>query len=248
MFYVIFYPLFYVLLRTVITLFGRLKSSGTENVPRTGPVIYCPNHISDADPPTVFVTAPRRAWYIGKEELFVHWFWGWFFKQFRGIPIKRDSADRQALRVAESKLNIGDPVVIFPEGRCSPSGLLLRLQPGAALLALRAEAAVVPVGIENTNKIMPYGEVKPHFSADPVRIVYGPPIYPKEFAHLKHSDAVAALTHRIGLEIARLTNQNPPPEEPQTPRRARREPDQEPSTIARSIADQDQTIHEKELG
>ena len=226
MFYFIFYPFVFVLLRSVIKFFGRLETIGAHNVPRTGPVLYCPNHLSDADPPTVFVSAPRRAWYIGKEELFDHWFWGWFFKQYRGIPIKRDSPDRGALRIAEEKLMQGYPVVVFPEGRCSQTGTLLKLQPGAAMMSLRTGAPVVPIGIQHTNKILPYGDGKPHVSPIPVRIEYGAPIFPEEFKHLKHSDAVAALTNRIGHDLARMTNQPPPPDLERGSRRSAEKTDQ----------------------
>lgn len=210
MVYFFFYPVIFLLLRTVIVLFGRVRTTGAHNVPQTGPVIYCPNHLSDADPPTIFVTAPRRAWYIGKEELFEPPFWGWFFREFRGIPIRRDSADRAALRVAEGKLKAGDPLVIFPEGRCSQDGKLQKIQPGAALISLRTGAPIVPVGIRYTNAMMPYGKMTPRFSPVPVLVDYGTPIFPSDYRKMKQSEAVGAMTHRLGVELARLTGQSAP--------------------------------------
>ena len=73
---------------------------------------------------------------------------GWMFSHFQGFPIKRDSADRAALRRIEALLKAGEPVVLFPEGRLSESGRLQRVQPGAALLSLRTGVPIIPVGLQ----------------------------------------------------------------------------------------------------
>jgi len=203
------------LARLLLRVLGRLRSSGENNVPASGGFIYCPNHISDSDPPAFFVTQPRRAWFIGKQELFDMPVLGWFFYRFHAFPIRRDTADRAALRRAEACLRRGEPILIFPEGRCSQTGKLQRIQSGAPLLALRAQVPIVPVGIEHTNELLPYGSLVPRFSRHPITLTFGPPIRPQEFAHLKHGQAVEAMTRKLGDELARLTHQAPPaPPEP----------------------------------
>lgn len=208
--YFLLYPVLFPLFRLLARVLGRLRSSGEGNVPAAGPVIYCPNHLSDADPPTVFVTLPRRAWFLGKSELFEAPVVGWLFAHFRGIPIKRDSADRAALRRAEAVLMRGEPLVIFPEGRCSQDGCLQRIQPGAALLAVRTGAPIIPIGLRHTNEMLPYGAQIPRFARHPVQVDFGPPICPQDFLHLGRSAAIAAITQRLGEELARLTGQMPP--------------------------------------
>ncbi len=42
-----------ILLRMIYALLFRLEASGTENIPATGPVVLCANHLSMFDPPTV---------------------------------------------------------------------------------------------------------------------------------------------------------------------------------------------------
>lgn len=221
MFYFLTYPFFFTLARLLLRVLGRLRSSGEYNVPRSGGLIYCPNHVSDSDPPTIFVTIPRRAWFIGKEELFEIPVLGWMFHHFHAFPIKRDSADRAALRQAEACLRRGEPILIFPEGRCSQNGKLQRIQSGAAMLALRAGVPIIPIGLQHTNELLPYSSLTPRFSKHPVSVTFGPPIRPQEFAHLKHGQAVNAMTRKVGEELARLTNQPPPPEAPPTKRAAR---------------------------
>lgn len=225
MIYFLGYPILFPLLRLLLRLLGRLKSSGEENVPPRGGVLLCPNHLSDSDPPTLFVTTPRRAWFVGKRELFEIPVLGWFFSHFHAFPIERDSADRAALRRIEAHLRAGEAVVVFPEGRLSETGTLQRVQPGAALLALRTGTPIVPVGLENTNGVLPYGDLIPRFSPRPVTVTFGPPLRPQAFAHLPRRAAVAAMTEALGRELARLTDQ-PPPAPEKTLDKARDEPRQ----------------------
>lgn len=208
--YFLLYPVLFTVFRLLARLLGRLRTSGEESFPRTGPVIVCPNHVSDADPPVVFISLPRRAWFIGKSELFAIPFFGWLFAHFHVIPIKRDSADRAALRRAEAILKSGQPLVIFPEGRCSESGRLQRIQPGAALLSIRTGAPIVPVGLRHTNEMLPYRAHTPRFSRHRVTLEFGPPIQPEDFLGSGHSAAITAISEHLGQELARLTCQDAP--------------------------------------
>ena len=218
MIYFLMYPIALVFFRVLLLACGRLRSEGEHNVPRTGPVLYCPNHLSDMDPPTLFVTVPRRAWYVAKDDLETMPVLGQILKHCRVIFIKRDSADRRALRLCENVLRRGEPLVIFPEGRCAQAGRLLPIQPGAVMLSIRTGAPIVPIGLRNTNKVLPYGEVRPRFSPSPVRVIFGKPIDPKDYAHLKKSAAMtamqSALTNALvslsGLEQAKNGDPAPP--------------------------------------
>lgn len=203
--YFLLYPLVFTLLRLLMRVLGRIRASGESNVPASGGVLFCPNHLSDSDPPAIFVTTPRRAWFVGKSELFEIPILGWFFAHFQGFPIKRDSADRAALRRIEALLKSGQPVVLFPEGRLSEDGTLQRVQPGAALLALRTGVPIVPVGIRNTNKVVPYGDLWPRFSPQAVQVTYGSPIYPQTYAALPRPKAIAAMTEALTDALAGLT-------------------------------------------
>jgi len=238
MFYFLAYPFVFTLIRLLARLLGRVQSFGEENVPRTGGMIYCPNHLSDADPPTILVTVPRRAWYIGKEELFQIAGVGWFFRHFHGFPIKRDSADRAALKRAEGLLKRGEALVIFPEGRCAQDGKLQRIQPGAALLAVRANVPIVPVGLEHTNELLPYGTNRPRFSKHPVRVTFGPAIRPQDFAALSRSQAIEAVTQKLGEELARMTHQPAPAPPPLSAKRAGRgKAEQQPEQVLSETVD-----------
>ncbi len=202
MIYFLAYPAVFAVMRLLMRVLGRLTASGESNVPRRGGVLYCPNHSSDCDPVAIFVSAPRRCWMIGKSELFDIPRLGWFFAHFQAFPIKRGSPDRAALRRAEALLKSGEALLLFPEGRLSEDGHLQTLQPGAALLSLRTGAPIVPIGLQNTNRIMPYGAVRPQYSPAPVTVTYGPPIDPRSYTHLPRGEALAAITRKLGEELA----------------------------------------------
>ncbi len=211
MIYFLSYPFLFASLRLILRVLGRLRSSGEGNVPRRGGVLYCPNHISDADPAAIFVTAPRRCWMVGKKELFQIPVLGPYFAQLQGIQIHRDTPDRAALRRIEEVLKGGEAVLLFPEGRASEDGRLQPLQSGVALVALRTGTPIVPIGLENVNGVLPYGKIAPRWSPKPVVVTYGPPIRPQDFAGMPRSRAIEAITHKLGSEIARLTRQPLPP-------------------------------------
>jgi 1-acyl-sn-glycerol-3-phosphate acyltransferase len=187
---------------------GGIVTFGSENVPRLGPVLFCPNHLSDADPSAIYVATPRQDIYFISRHDYLEWpISGPVLKAFGCIPIHRDSADRQAIRSAIGIMQTNSCLVIFPEGRESLDSKLQRIQPGAALIAIKSGAPIVPVGLERTNWILPYATPLPRHSPLPVRVIFGKPIWPSEVAHLQGRKAVNALTARLETEIRTLTGQ-----------------------------------------
>jgi 1-acyl-sn-glycerol-3-phosphate acyltransferase len=71
----------------------------------------------------------------------------WFVKQLDAIWIDRFNADFSALRQALSRLKNGGVMVLAPEGTRSPNGVLQKAWPGAAYLAAKAGAPIVPVAL-----------------------------------------------------------------------------------------------------
>lgn len=190
---------------------GGLEVEGRENVPREGSVLLCANHISDCDPLAVLVILPRDDFAVlAKEELFRIPILGPVIRSFGAFPIVRDSADRSALKQGQEVLEAHRALVIFPEGRLSENGCLQKLLPGAAMLALKTSAPIVPVGLIGTDRVLPYGKVIPRPAGRPVRVRYGNPIQMREFAGFSRKEARAALTLRLENELASLTGQPAP--------------------------------------
>ena len=115
-----------------------------------GPLIVVANHVSNFDPPLVSASFPRRIWFLAKKELFK----GpgrWFFTTYGAHPVNRSATDPKAYRWALEKLATDQCVMIFPEGTRSRTGAMKKAQPGIVRLAMKSQAAIVPVGITGTN-------------------------------------------------------------------------------------------------
>ena len=178
MLYSIVFALAWIILRVFYIFLGGISFEGVENVPLKGPVIITPNHVSDADPPTICLALPRRCWTMAKSELFESRFLGFMIRLFHGFPVKRNSLDFVALRKAEQLLKEGNAILLFPEGECSEDGTLQPMLPGALLLAQRSGSLIVPTALLGTNLIMPYSKLIPRPSWRKTIVRFGPPISP----------------------------------------------------------------------
>lgn len=141
------------LCRVLLPLLRRWKVEGAENLPREGAVIVIANHQSYWDPVVLGTALRRRVYFMAKEELFRIPFFGTLIRVLGAFPVKREAYDRRALKVALEHLMRGHVVGIFPEGTRSPSGELLPPQPGAAILALKTGAPVLPVALIGTRGV-----------------------------------------------------------------------------------------------
>jgi 1-acyl-sn-glycerol-3-phosphate acyltransferase len=194
------------LLRTALwsgyRLLARMRVEGAQYVPREGPVILAPNHLSAADWPAVGLASPRLPWFMAKEELFDTPILGPLIRLCHAYPVKRGTPDRSSLRWTESLLRNGQVVVIFPEGEVSPQARLQPLKPGLALVALRTGAPVIPVGLIGTERLIPYGHYLPRPLKEPLIVRFGPPL-PLDDLH----EPGRAVPSRTAIDVAtrRLT-------------------------------------------
>ena len=171
-------PWFYEFVRLLFTiltpLFARLRTEGIENIPREGPVILALNHIAWTDIPLMSLRVPRVTHYMAKIELFSIFLLGGILRKAGSFPVRRGEGDRESLRIADRLLAQGEALVVFPEGHRSRTGRLQAGHPGAAYIALRSGAPVVPVaifGTQHTLKGLRYGPFAPK-----VTVRYGKPI------------------------------------------------------------------------
>ncbi|TYP77785.1 lysophospholipid acyltransferase family protein [Paenibacillus methanolicus] len=176
------------LLRMFYTIVFRFKAVGLENIPSEGPVVLCSNHISNFDPPTVGIKVPRKVHYMAKAELFDIPVFGPLIRGLGAFPVKRGGVSKDAIRSAIALLENGGVMGIFPEGsRKAPSGMGKK---GAAMIAMRSKATVIPVAI--------IGSYKP-FRRMVIR--YGQPIDMSAFIQDSSSDVLERVTDEIMANI-----------------------------------------------
>ncbi|MGM0522743.1 MAG: lysophospholipid acyltransferase family protein [Bacillota bacterium] len=173
----------------------RMEVKGAENVPKTGPVIVCANHISNLDPPLVGGSIKREMFFIAKEELFEKKWLRKLLSSINVFPIKRGMSDRGALRKALGILKKDQGLVIFPEGTRSKTGQLGKGLSGVGFFALRSQATVVPCAI-----------IGPYKVGKKVKVVYGKPIDMDTFR--KEKQDVKVVTDHIMQTIKQLIENN----------------------------------------
>ena len=117
--------------------------------------------------------------------------------------MRRGTADREALRACQEVLERGEPLVLFPEGTRQTGPDVQHFFDGAAFLALRTGAPIVPVGLGGTEAAMRKGSKMVH----PVKmtVVVGEPLRPPA---LPESGRVSRkAVHRLTAELAERVQQ-----------------------------------------
>jgi 1-acyl-sn-glycerol-3-phosphate acyltransferase len=172
------------LVAPLVRLLFRLRVTGLEHVPSSGPAILVFNHVSPLDGPVLAIETSRRirreTRFVVAAEFFERPFFGWILRRFHQIPIRRGEGDADALEHALAALKDGLLVAIAPEGTVNPAPPeLLRIRSGVARIALPTGAPVVPVGIWGTNRRWPKAGF--HWGRPfrpPLALAYGSPILP----------------------------------------------------------------------
>jgi 1-acyl-sn-glycerol-3-phosphate acyltransferase len=155
----------------------RMQVTGAEHVPPTGPVILAANHRSFWDIPVHVVASPRPVLFMAKQELYKGPVISWLWDSLGGFAVRRDTADIRAIDTALAVLERGEVLCLYPEGTRSRTGEMLPFLKGAAWLALRTGAPIVPCGLTGTERRRP-GKLRPLRRR--VRVAFGPPIRVEE--------------------------------------------------------------------
>ncbi len=155
-------------------LLFRPSVEGAENIPLSGPVLIAPIHRSNVDFAFTLFISPRKVFFMAKDGIFHVPLLGPLLQRLGAFPVKRDSADRESLRLSEEVLRRGQALVLFPEGTRKEGDTIGPLHDGAMFLAARTGAQVVPVGISGSDRAMPVGARLPRFSK--IHVVVGKPL------------------------------------------------------------------------
>ncbi len=126
--------------------FYRVTALGIDNLPEGG-FLLLPNHISWVDAIVLQLACPRPIRYIIDQEFYRKPTLHPLLRLVGCIPIDTRHS-HSAIRAATGKIAEGEIVCVFPEGRLERTGTLLRLQRGYKLIARYANAAVVPVWLD----------------------------------------------------------------------------------------------------
>lgn len=166
----------------------RVKITG--QVPDEGAYILCCNHINYLDAAAIVLFNKRKVNFVAKEDLFTHRILMWLGHIFDAIPIKRDMQDIEAMKRCLKVLKNGELLGIFPEGTRKGMEKNIKAKNGAAYMAIKSKAKVIPVGIHGTFK--PFSKVY---------LNYGEPIDLSGYS----KDQLDEATEKIMTDIIMLT-------------------------------------------
>lgn len=170
-----------------------LEVGGAENLPRGGPAVIAMNHESALDIPIAVLACPRRVTFMAKRELFRNRPAAWSLERLGGFRVDRGRFDLRAVRLALAVLRRGDVLGMYPEGTRSP-GRLLPFLDGAAWVALRTGAPLIPVSMLGTAGA---GHARAPRRVR-VRVVFGQPII------VPRLEDRTARRHRVGELTSQL--------------------------------------------
>jgi 1-acyl-sn-glycerol-3-phosphate acyltransferase len=143
-------------IRFLVKTLTKFKVIHQERIPDKGSILMTTNHLSRLDTPLLLAIGDRKD-FVGiiakeyQEKSLIKWV---LEKVGTMIWMDRDATDFSAIREALHHLRHGSFVGIAPEGtRSRETKGLLQGKPGAALMAVRADVPILPVGIIGSDKI-----------------------------------------------------------------------------------------------
>lgn len=164
------------ILRLVMFILFRIKIVGKENIPKEGGYILCSNHISNWDPLALIMFTPRKTCFMAKKEIFKNKLVYFFGDIYGYFPVDRGARDIEAMKTSLKIIKDGEILGIFPEGTRNGMAKNIKVHNGAARIALKTGAQVIPVGIKGNFKLF-----------RKVIVTYGKPIDLSEFKTLDKS-------------------------------------------------------------
>lgn len=170
------------LLKPLVWRLTRVTVKGADRVEAIeGPFIMVANHSSHLDAPLLFGSTPyKKARYLAAgaaadyffDVKWRKWLTALFFNAF---PVDR-AGSRTRPGVSKKLLDLGVPLLIFPEGGRSKDGTMGRFKAGAAALSMSAGVPCVPVALVGASTAMPRGRNWPLPGRQPVTVVFGAPM------------------------------------------------------------------------
>ena len=182
-------------------VFGRLEITGQDAVPPYAPLIVVANHVSFNDPPVLVAALQRKLSFIGKQELFGNPISRFFMRGFQVFPLDRSGNAVEMVRLALGLLAQDRALVIFPEGHRSPTHSLQEGLPGAAYLAIKSQATILPVAVTGTEKFPGWRMLIPFCR---FRVVIGQPFTLPALDGIPSREVLKSMTDMIMYRIAVL--------------------------------------------
>ena len=168
-----------------LTLF-RYEVEGAENIPAKGKCILAGNHTGHLDPFILQMATNRQLWFVTGPAAFKVPVVRLLLKYYNVLPLKFGKG-LEAIDAAKTKLNAGEAVIIFPEGRFTMDGELCKFNRGVGIMSKDTKTPIIPFAIKGGFETWGRNKKLPRLF-NTIVIQFGQPIKefdcePKEIAH-----------------------------------------------------------------
>jgi len=125
------------------------RVAGRRHIPAGQAVVFCANHQSNVDPPVLFRALHPRLHVLFKAELLKLPIFGRVMEAGGFVAVERGRRDEAlaSIDIAAASIRSGNSFLIFPEGTRSRTDELLPFKKGGFIMAITAQAPILPVAI-----------------------------------------------------------------------------------------------------
>jgi 1-acyl-sn-glycerol-3-phosphate acyltransferase len=137
----------------------RYRVHHPDRIPKNRAVVFCSNHESNVDPPVLFQALHKRLHVLFKAELTKLPVLGKVMVAGGFVPVERDKreASMASIERAAESIRSGNSFLIFPEGTRSRTSEMLPFKKGGFIMAIKAQAPIVPVAVSGGRSAMQKG-------------------------------------------------------------------------------------------
>ena len=137
----------------------RYRVEGAQHLPLDRAAVYCANHQSNVEPSLLFTALHPRMHILYKAEINQIPILGRAFRMGGFIPVDRRNkeAAMRSIEAGAASIRAGHSFLIFPEGTRSKTDELLPFKKGGFIMAIKAQAPIVPVAVQGAREAMRKG-------------------------------------------------------------------------------------------
>lgn len=180
----------------LLNLFYNIKIKGLENYEQaTGKTLIVANNNSFLDPLILGAFLPDDITFV-VDGVIAKRFWVKQFLRFTSY-IAVDTTNPMAVKTIIDQIKKGRKIIIFPEGRITTTGGIMKIYPGPAMIAERSGATILPICMQGTqySKLAYFGRKMRHLPKNvEITINIMPPV------DFKLKDSLKGKARRLSVE------------------------------------------------